>query len=57
MGFFNQFTPEQIRAQYARCIPGLMAMLAKAERTGKKVNGYTADQLKMHISDFRRKAR
>jgi hypothetical protein len=56
MGFFDQFTPEQMRAQYAKNANGLRFLLAKAERTGKKVNGYTADQLRAHIEKFERLA-
>jgi hypothetical protein len=53
--FFDQFTPEQMRAQYARCLPGLQHMLGKAERTKRKVNGYTAYKLRCHLADFERK--
>lgn len=46
MKFFSQFTPDQLRAGYARNASGLQTMLSKAESTGKKVNGYTADTLR-----------
>lgn len=39
-------TAEQIRRQHARNAEGLRQMIEKAERTGKKVNNYTAQQLK-----------
>lgn len=38
-------TATQIRAQHARNAEILKAMREKAERTGKKVNNYTAQQL------------
>lgn len=42
-------TPAQLRAQHARNADMLAGMLAKAESTGRKVNGYTADELrKLH---------
>ena len=53
--FFDQFTKEQIAEQYSRCLPGLSDMLEKAERTGRKVNGYTAVQLREHVANFHRK--
>lgn len=43
---FANVTAEQMRAQYAKNAAGLAQMKAKAELTGKKVNGYTAEQLK-----------
>ncbi len=54
--FFDQFTAEQMRAQYIRNIAQLRSMLAKAESTGRKVNGYTADQLRERIQAFQIKA-
>ena len=44
-------TPEQVRAMHAKNAEGLRAMLAKAEKTGKKVNGYTAEQLRRHVAE------
>jgi len=38
-------TAAQIRAQHARNAEALKTMKEKAERTGKKVNKYTAQQL------------
>ncbi len=54
--FFDQFTPEQLRAQYARNLIGLRRLLAKAEATGRKVNGYTVDQLRDLVARFERLA-
>jgi hypothetical protein len=50
--FFAQFTPDQLRAGYARNAKGLRAMLAKAERTGRKVNGYTAEYLRAKVTEY-----
>lgn len=50
--FFARFTPDQIRAQYARNANGLRTMLAKAERTGKRVNGYAAADLRASVADY-----
>ncbi len=49
-------TPEQVRAQFARNAEGLAKMLARAESTGRKVNGYTADQLRQMVADTRARA-
>lgn len=38
-------TPEQVRAQYRRNAVQLAAMAERARKTGKRVNGYTADEL------------
>lgn len=43
--FFNQFSREQIKKQYAKNAEGLKQMEEKALRTGKKVNGFTFEQL------------
>jgi hypothetical protein len=45
---------ERIRQQYRDNADGLGKMAAKAENTGKKVNGYTAAQLREHEAEFRR---
>jgi rubrerythrin len=50
--FFQQFTPEQMRAQYTKNLRTFEGMLEKAERTGKKVGGYTADRLRAHVEQF-----
>ena len=42
-----------LRAQYARNLAGLESMLAKALKTGRKVGGYTADELAAGVADFR----
>lgn len=50
-------TPAQLRAQHARNADMLAGMLAKAESTGRKVNGYTADELrKLHTAAQQRSA-
>ena len=38
-------TPAQLAAQYGRNLASLNQSLAKAVATGKKVNGYSAQQL------------
>ena len=50
--FFSQFTPEQLRTQYRRNLVGLSVLLTKAERTGRKVNGFTVDQLRAMVAQF-----
>jgi hypothetical protein len=52
MKFFGQFTPDQLRAGYARNAVSLGSLLAKAERTGRKANGFTADQLRERVAFF-----
>lgn len=44
-------TVEQLRAHHAKNREVLREMLAKAERTGKKVNGYTVAKLRDMIKD------
>lgn len=56
MSFFSQFTPDQLRTQYAKNAAGLRFMLARAERTGRKVNGFTASQLRDRVATFERLA-
>ena len=43
--FFDQFTPDQMRAAYRRNAKQLREMHAKALKAGKRVNGYTAEEL------------
>ena len=50
--FFAQFTPDQLRAGYARNAIGLRGLLAKAERTGRKANGFTADYLRAKVAEY-----
>lgn len=45
------------RQQYARGAKGLAGMLAKAEASGKKVGGFTAQQLREMTANFRRFSR
>ena len=48
------FTSAQLRAGYARNAVGLQSLLTKAERTGKKANGFTADQLRERVTEYLR---
>lgn len=41
----------QVRAMHAKNADTLRGMLAKAESTGRKVNGYTAEQLRGAVAD------
>lgn len=41
-----------IQRQAQRCINGLERMLRRAETTGRRVNGYTADELRQSIADY-----
>lgn len=45
---------DNIRRQYAKNAAGLRRMHAKAVASGKKVNGYTADQLADMSADYAR---
>jgi hypothetical protein len=49
-------TEAQARAQYAANAEQLASLATKAERSGKKVNGYTAEQLRLHANAFRAKS-
>lgn len=44
-------TVEQLREHFRKNLVILQEMLAKAESTGKKVNGYSADKLRGMVSD------
>jgi len=50
-------TVEQVRAMHAKNAQGLREMLFKAERTGCKVNNYTAEQLRAMVADTETLAR
>jgi hypothetical protein len=50
--FFSQFSEEQMKNQYRANLVGLKKMLAKAEQTDKKVNGYTIDQLRVIVIKY-----
>jgi len=52
MNYFEQFTTEQMRSQYKANLKGLQKMLAKAIKTGKKVNGYTIIELERLVYDY-----
>jgi hypothetical protein len=47
-------TIERVRAQYLANAAQMRAMAEKAERTGRKVNGYTAEQLNARADEFER---
>lgn len=47
---------EQIRAGHARNLPQLQQMLSKAEATDRKVNGYTAEQLRERVAECKLRA-
>lgn len=48
-------TVEQLRSQHAKNATQLALMLHKAVTSGRKVNGYTADQLReMHLKAHKR---
>jgi len=57
MNFFTQFTEQQMKAQYKANLNGLQKMLEKANRTGKKVNGYTIIELERLVNDYTELAR
>lgn len=48
---------EQLRAHYGKNAQVLREMLTKAETTGKKVNGYTAQQLRDMVTDHEKLAK
>lgn len=50
--FFAHLTVEQMRASYARCVPGQRKAEARARATGKKVGGITADGWKEMADRF-----
>lgn len=49
-------TIEVIKAQYLANAKGMERMYNKAVETGKKVGGFTADQLKERIEQFKKLA-
>ncbi len=52
--FFRAFPKATLEAQYAKNAKSLRAMLAKAEATGRKVGGFTADVLRERAETFER---
>jgi transposase-like protein len=50
-------TPEQVRAQYARGTQVLRLMAEKARKSGRKVNGYTANELDIMAQSQANRAR
>lgn len=54
--FFSQFTDAQMAEGYERALVPLRSMLAKAQATGRKVNGYTAEELMATIDQQARLA-
>lgn len=57
MSFFDQFTPEQMRAQYSKNAQQLreMAAIAALAKNGK-CNGFTAEELSRKAAEFESKA-
>ncbi len=55
----NQFgvSVEQLKKQYFNNALQLEKMYKKAIATGKKVNGFTADQLKAYCTEYYNKAK
>ena len=47
---------DNIRAQYGKNAEQLAGLLARAERTGKNANGFTAEQLRERVSEYYRLA-
>lgn len=47
---------DRIKQQYAENTKGLKKMLDKAKISGKKVNGYSADQLQVLVTEFENKS-
>lgn len=41
----SRITPDHLRAAFRRSAEGIAQLEAKARRTGRKVNGYTLEQL------------
>jgi len=52
--FFDQFTPEQIKNQYRKNYNGLVQMQTKARETGKKINGFTLEQLNTFVEKYKK---
>lgn len=50
--FFDQFTIEQMRAQYAKNAVGLRALEKRARDKGGKVNGKTAEEWALDATRF-----
>jgi len=50
--FFDQFAPDQVKDQLSANIEQLKRMRLKAITTGKKVNGYTPEQLNKSIESM-----
>ncbi len=56
-GFFAQFTPDHLRAGYARNLTSLRLMLAKAEAVApRKYRGFTVAQLQDRVAEYARLA-
>lgn len=55
--FFSQFSTETLKKQYLENAKGLEQMYLKAKKSGKKVNGYTADQLEKMYKAYYEKAK
>ncbi len=53
--FFDQFSKQAIKKQYAKNAVQLAQMADKARKTGK-YNGFTFDQLEKLAADFKHKS-
>lgn len=49
---FNQGISENLKSHYAQNAADLKAMYVKSMKTGKKVNGYTSDELFHHYNRY-----
>ena len=56
MNYFDQFSQEQIKRQYAQNAKGLEIMVERSKKTGK-YNGYTTDQLDIKVIEYKNKAK
>jgi len=45
-------TPEQLKKQYMANLERLQGMLTKVEETGKRVNGYSEDELSRLVEKY-----
>lgn len=53
---FYGITVERLKEQYKANAEGMQRMYNKAVSTGKKVGGFTADQLKAKVEEFKKLA-
>lgn len=58
MGFFDQFTPEQMKAGYERSAAGIKILIDKAAKKGvDKINGFTVVYLQERYEFYLQKAK